>query len=152
MGGGYKYVPDENTKPVTYRVISSDSHVTEPDSLFTPRVSKQYRDRCIHVESHSDGDWYYCDGNRILGLGLAGTETGMRFDDEAAKDLDFGFGKTFEDVPKGGYDPDERLKDMDLDGIDIDVLYPTVGLVFWRTILALFPIVPATTSGIGDFV
>ena len=29
---------------------------------------------------------------------------------------------------KGGFDPHERIKDLDLDGIDAAFLYPSIGL------------------------
>ena len=37
-----------------------------------------------------------------------------------------------ENVRPGGYVPEERLKDMDLDGIDVDMMYPTAGLFHYR--------------------
>jgi predicted TIM-barrel fold metal-dependent hydrolase len=138
MGGGDRYIPKVGTKPVTYKVISSDSHVVEPPDLWTARAQKQFRDRVIQIESHEDGDWYYCDGNRILGLGLGGTQAGMRFDKDKKAEITIGKDLHFDDVRPGGYDPDERMKDLDLDGIDIDVVYPTVGLVAWRVILDPF--------------
>jgi predicted TIM-barrel fold metal-dependent hydrolase len=33
-------------------------------------------------------------------------------------------------MPTGGFDPDQRLRDMDSEGIDVGVLYPTLGLFF----------------------
>ena len=36
-----------------------------------------------------------------------------------------------ENVRPGAYIPEEHLKDMDLDGIDVDVLYPTQGLFLY---------------------
>ena len=32
------------------------------------------------------------------------------------------------DVPRGAYDPDARLADIALDGVDAEVLYPTLGM------------------------
>ena len=31
----------------------------------------------------------------------------------------------FEDIRRGGYDPAARLEEMDRDGVDAEVLYPT---------------------------
>ena len=33
-----------------------------------------------------------------------------------------------EDVCPGGYIPEEHIKDMDIDGIDVSIVYPTIGL------------------------
>ena len=32
----------------------------------------------------------------------------------------------------GGYIPEEQIKDMDLDGIDVSILYPTLGLQLFK--------------------
>src|SRR5262249_56885268 len=38
----------------------------------------------------------------------------------------------FEDVHRGGYDPDQHLADMRLDGVAGEVLYPSQGLFYFR--------------------
>ncbi len=38
----------------------------------------------------------------------------------------------FEDVPRGGYDPEQHLADMRLDGVAGEVLYPSQGLFYFR--------------------
>ena len=38
----------------------------------------------------------------------------------------------FENVRPGGYIPEEQIKDMDLDGIDVSILYPTLGLQLFK--------------------
>ena len=39
------------------------------------------------------------------------------------------FGARFEDLHRGGWDPDARLADQDRDGVAAEVLYPTVGMM-----------------------
>src|SRR4029453_8808575 len=73
-----------------------------------------------------DGDWWYCDGHRTIGLS-PGAQTGMRF--EAPEKMVRT--TTFDRVRRGGYDPSEHLKDMDADGVDVSVVYPTVGLLLY---------------------
>ena len=60
-----------------YRVISSDSHVVEPPDLWTTRTEPEYRDRAPYVVAKEDGDWWYCEGERIIGQ-HNGTATGER--------------------------------------------------------------------------
>ena len=36
-----------------------------------------------------------------------------------------------ENVRPGGYIPEEHRKDMDIDGIDVSIVYPTVGLLLF---------------------
>ena len=39
------------------------------------------------------------------------------------------FGARFEDMHRGGWDPEARLADQDRDGVSAEVLYPTVGMM-----------------------
>ena len=41
-------------------------------------------------------------------------------------------GDVFANVRPGGYIPEEQIKDMDLDGIDVSILYPTLGLQLFK--------------------
>ena len=139
MGGGYtpKFDPDTGAKILPFRVVSNDSHIAETNDLWPTRVDKQFRERAIHIESQEDGDWYYCDGHRILGTASVGTQPGIFFekDIEKRKTFTMGEGLRFEDALPGGYDPDARMKDMDQDGIEKEVIYPTIGLVMWQGIV-----------------
>ncbi len=115
-----------------YRVISSDNHVFEPSDLWADRIEAQYRDRAPHVvhlegmEGVANGDWWFCDGNKIIGA-FAGAQTGRRFDDSENLSMESGI----EEVRPGGYIPEEHIKDMDIDGIDVSIVYPTVGLLLY---------------------
>ena len=39
------------------------------------------------------------------------------------------FGARFEDLHRGGWDPEARLADQERDGIAAEVIYPTVGMM-----------------------
>jgi predicted TIM-barrel fold metal-dependent hydrolase len=112
-----------------YKFISSDSHIYEPRDLWTERIEPQFRERAPRVVSQEDGDWWYCDGHKVIGTG-AGSQTGVRFKDpDALTRTD-----RFEQVRLGGYIPEEHVKDMDLDGVYGGVVYPTVGLLLYATV------------------
>jgi hypothetical protein len=112
-----------------YRLISSDSHVYEPQDLWTSRIPAQFQDRAPRLISREDGDWWYCDGRKVTGTG-AGSQTGRRFEEpEALSRTD-----RFAHIRPGGYLPDERIKDMDLDGVAAEVVYPTVGFVLYNVV------------------
>ena len=113
-----------------YRIISSDNHVFEPPDLWTSRIEPKFKDRAPRMHREDDGDWWYCDGQKVLGtgFGFAGAQTGRRFD-EAEK---LTIGDIFENVRPGGYIPEEQIKDMDLDGVDVSILYPTTGLQLYK--------------------
>ena len=109
-----------------YRVISSDNHVFESPDLWTSRAKPAFKDRVPQLVREYDGDWWYCDGHRVIGLS-PGAQTGMRF--EAPEQMVRT--TTFDRVRRGGYVPEEHLKDMDADGVDVSIVYPTVGLLLY---------------------
>src|SRR6476646_1971259 len=86
-----------------YRVISSDNHVFEAPDLWTSRAKPEFKDRVPQLVREYDGDWWYCDAHRVIGL-AAGTQTGMRFE-EPEKLVRT---TTFDKVRRGGYDPGAR--------------------------------------------
>ena len=109
----------------SYRIISSDDHVTETPDLWTSRVEPQFRERAPGVVRREDGDWWFCDGLRVMFA--QGSQAGVRFDDpQALKVTD-----VVENARPGGYIPEEHVKDMDLDGLDVSIIYPTVGLTLY---------------------
>ena len=63
----------------------------------------------------------------LFGIGLI-SNAGARF---AAPETISPQGR-LEDVLRGGYDPEQHLKDMALDGVAGEVLYPSQGLFFFK--------------------
>ena len=113
----------------SYRVISSDNHVVEPADLWTTRGESKFKDRLPRVERLEDTDWWFCDGMKLFSLD-SGTQAGVRF--EAPETLTTQ--SWLEDVRPGGYIPEEHVKDMDIDGIDVSIVYPSVGLGLYTTV------------------
>ena len=112
-----------------YRIIWSDDHVFEPPDLWTSRVEAKYLERAPRMfhRDEDNTDWWICDG--VKGVGTSGgVMVGERFEDSDNMRL----GGSFENVRLGGYIPDEHVKDMDIDGIDVSVMYPNEGLVLYR--------------------
>ena len=110
-------------------IISSDDHVFETPDLWTSRVEPRFKDRAPHIVRLEDGsDWWICDGVKGQNMG-AGAQAGMRF--EEPENLNRRY--VFEDVRQGGYIPEEHVKDMDIDGVDVSVLYPTAGLQLYKS-------------------
>ena len=113
-----------------YRIISSDNHVFEPRDLWTDRVEAKYKHRAPHVVRMEDGtDRWFTDGIKGQSA-LAGAQVGLRFEEPEK----LGHVSTMEDVRPGGYIPEEQIKDMDADGVDVSILYPTVGLQLYCTV------------------
>ena len=111
-----------------YRIISADSHIVETPDLWTDRIEPKWKDRAPHMVHEDDGDWWYCDDYFVAGLAAGGAQAGTRFDDpDSLTRADF-----LDRLPLGGYIPDEAIKDMDTDGVDVSLLYPTIGLLLYR--------------------
>ena len=100
-----------------FRVVSADSHVVEPADLWLENIDPAFRDRAPRVVRDDKGeDVFFCEGVRLLspaGMSLAG-----RSGDEV--------GRTLDSVYPGAYDPHARVEDMARDGIDAEVLYPSI--------------------------
>src|ERR1700675_3708316 len=80
----------------------------------------------------------------ISGIGLI-SNAGARFE---APETITGSGR-FEDVPRGGYDPDQHLADMRLDGVAGEVLYPSQGLFYFK--VADTPLMSAIFRAYNDW-
>jgi predicted TIM-barrel fold metal-dependent hydrolase len=104
-----------------YGFISADDHVQEHPEVWTSRMSKQkWGARMPHVEEQPDGsEAWVIDGRPISLPGVAAA--GALMADRAQE------AKRWGDVPRMAYSAPERLKAMDMDGIDYSVLYPVVG-------------------------
>ena len=107
----------------SYKIMSGDDHIVEPRDLWEDRVEPKNRGRVRIVRMEDGSDWWFTDDTRVLPM-TPGSQAGLRL--EAPERLTFE--DTFENVRPGSYDPDERIKDMDIDGIDASVLYTTAGL------------------------
>ena len=109
-------------------VLSSDSHVFEPPDLWQTRIDAAFRDRAPRIERIGGGDHVVVEADQILsGIGLI-SNAGIRFE---APETISAQGR-FEDVHRGGYDPEQHLKDMALDGVAGEVLYPSQGLFYFK--------------------
>jgi uncharacterized protein len=104
------------------RVVDADGHVLEPRDAWK-YVSDPYRPR-ITRDRHGF-EHVVVDDTEILAVPLGSLATpGARFDDPD-KFL------SLDEALAGGTDPRARLEDMDTEGIDQAVLFPSVGLYFW---------------------
>ncbi len=105
-------------------IISADSHITEPPGTYVDRIDHKYKDIAPHmVRDDKLGDMFVIQGlSRPVMMGLVAAAG------KSAKEL-AAFGVKFEDMHRGGWDPEARLADQDRDGVFAEVIYPTVGML-----------------------
>ena len=108
----------------SHKIVSSDDHVFEAADLWSTRIEAKYSDRAPRIVRIDDADQWVCDDHRLAGM-ATGSQTGVRIDDPKR----ISRSDTYENVRPGGYDPDQRLKDMDVDGVEVSIIYPTVCLL-----------------------
>ncbi len=106
------------------RILSSDSHVIEPPTLWAERIDTPFRDRVPRVVRDDDTDRLVCDGLEFPPLSLyAGC---LRTDDDVRQS-----GRWQQDIPAEAYDPVARRVAVEADGVSGEVLFPTVAMSFY---------------------
>ena len=98
-----------------YRLISADSHVTEPLELLSERLPESMRHRAPHFETRDGAEYMIVEGTYPRKWPK---ERSHRQTDDADVDRS----------AKGGWNPSQRIKDQDVDGVVGEVIYPQHGL------------------------
>ena len=120
-------------------LIDVDGHVLEPADLWTRNIAPDYRSRALRIDIDDEGlEYWSFDGvmtgtyskGRSANVAAIGTTREWRKEHVFEK-RDITWEQSLARVP-GAWNPDERVKMMTAEGIDISILYPTVGLAFAR--------------------
>jgi uncharacterized protein len=110
-----------------YTFVSADSHMIEPPTLWTERLDRKFRDSAPHVQETEKGSYFVAPGIQPsrVSLGFAAGRSG--------KELEEYFKKSgYAEARPSGWDPAERVKDQDVDGVAAEVLYCTFGMPLFR--------------------
>ena len=112
-------------------LVSVDDHVVEPPDMFEGRLEARYRDLAPKLVRKDDGTdvWVY-DGNEIPNIGLNAVV--------GRPPEEYGIEPTsLDDMRKGCYDIDERVRDMNANGVLGSMCFPSFpqfcGQLFART-------------------
>src|SRR5580765_5674929 len=102
-----------------FGLISADSHAAFDRDTFTSRMASKWGDRIPHVaEAEHEGEkvdgWAVYDrvGETVCNCPAVMGDPFPHWP------------KRWEDVPKMAYDPNERLKALDIDRVDAEILFP----------------------------
>jgi uncharacterized protein len=105
-------------------IVDADGHVCEPADLWEKGLPSAMADQAIRLRWNEATGYDEClvedrtaTDRGLVGLGNAGES----FDE-------FGKGRHYESLNPAGFDPHERVKVLDAEGIDMAVLYPGLGL------------------------
>lgn len=109
---------------MTSRVVSADSHMMEPADLWETRLDRKFRDSAPRVVMNESRPGYSFVAPGIRPFPVAG---GFGIG-KSGEDLKEHLRKGYEAARPSGWDPAERIKDQELDGVDAEVLYTTLGM------------------------
>ena len=112
-----------------YNLISADTHmdlVYMPGDVFVENSPSEIRDMMPRVEDTDEGPYWILEGKKVVPSGYGGLNSG-EYQEGEAKHLDrmaeVGF---FDGMKQGIYhpsDPDLRVEDLDIDGVDAEIMY-----------------------------
>jgi predicted TIM-barrel fold metal-dependent hydrolase len=107
--------------PANARLMSADDHIIEPPHLWVDRVPDRYRDRCPRiVEVDGRQAWLYEDELTYIPMGSCRALPGFKEEGYPPAPGT----ANFDEIRPGCYDPVERLKDMDIDGVWGQLCFP----------------------------
>ena len=113
-----------------FKVIDADRHVLEPSDLFEKYLPAKFRDR-VKIEGPNQSR-RFIDGEPI-------SDADKLRDTSKQEDYGFTFAgskrwrETFADALASNFDAASNVRDMDREGVDVSVLFPTLGLyIMWR--------------------
>jgi len=102
-----------------FRIVDADCHILEPPDIWKNWLGSQWQDKAPKLVKDPEGGdaWLTAVGGDPDPIGLVSTP-GMPFDKFRW------FGVTYEEARAGCYNGEERLKDMDIDGVAAEILFP----------------------------
>src|SRR5438477_10265012 len=107
-----------------YRYISADSHLEVPPTLWRPFVDERHREYApTVVQLPTGGDAWQMPNGDVMAVGLnvaAGQARGEHWENVKFQ------GISYADAPPGTGDGEQRIREMDEDGIDAEILFPAV--------------------------
>jgi predicted TIM-barrel fold metal-dependent hydrolase len=109
-------------------MVDADGHLLEPRDTWLRYLEPRFRDRAIRIDEDERGrEVLLIDGKPLEAVrGRLALLGGIEMNPADA--LRGGRYRYDEGCPPGSYDPAARLAVMDQEGIDVSLLYPTIGI------------------------
>src|SRR5207302_2710576 len=105
-------------------VISADSHMMEPADLWETRLDHKFRDHAPKLVKNERGSGFLFTAPGVRPFPVAGGFGIGKSGEELREHMK----KGYEAARPSGWDPAERLKDQDIDGVGAEVIYTTLGM------------------------
>ena len=117
-----------------FKLVSADSHIVEPATLWEKRIDRRYLERAPAIIKGESTDFFVVDrqaakGKREPGGGIGLLATRAKYIDP--ENCSFSHRGRWEDVPESSFDPDKRLTELDAEGVEAELIYPTLGLTMY---------------------
>jgi len=96
----------------------------EPADLWVERIDRRFKDRAPRAVTKPDKPGAFLMAEGLRPFPVAAFAATGRDGEEYAKHMNTGY----EAVRPSGWDPVERLKDQDIDGVEAEVLYTSLGM------------------------
>lgn len=113
----------------TQRVISADSHMMEPADLWVERVDNRFKERAPRVIKGEGAVGYVFVAPDLppfpVATGFAAGRGGQELKEFIIRAT---FDEGYKAARPSGWDPVERIKDQEVDGVEAEVLYTTLGM------------------------
>src|SRR5438876_7333556 len=122
---------EEEFSMAAQQVISADSHMMEPANLWVERVDAKFRDNAPRVvKGEGKAGWVFV-APGVPSCPVAGGFAAGRSGEELKEFMKKGQEEGYITARPSGWDPVERIKDQDIDGVQAEVLYTTLGMTLF---------------------
>jgi predicted TIM-barrel fold metal-dependent hydrolase len=102
-------------------IVDADTHINEVPAIWADRLPAQYREKMPRIVDRQQGgkSWRFESGEVSITrlINVAGSSP--------ASWTMFGYSDDLHEFRAGAWDPKARLEDMDVDMVDVHVMYPT---------------------------
>jgi uncharacterized protein len=105
-----------------FKLVSADSHVLEPPDMWLKRIDRRFLERAPRIVREQDCDYFVCASSQTPKVGIGTASSAEKKAEEIS------MAERWESMLPGGYDPFARIKDMERDGVEAEILYTTFGL------------------------
>ena len=95
--------------------------------MWLDRMEPGFRDQAPAMRDTENGPFWFVEGRPTFNVTSMASQAGKRFEDaESLQTVD-----AWENARPGAYIPEEAIKDMDFDGVDVGIVYPSLTIFLY---------------------